>query len=498
MSRYVKYVLLGVVAGVLCLGGQRCAAADSAQPQLSLPPRISPDYAGLVVPTNIAPLNFKIEEPGTQYRVHIHGAKGAAIDLGGSSPLVKIPQAQWRQLLADNVGSSILYDISVCDSQSRWTQYQPLTNTVARDPIDGYLAYRIIKPLYNFYHRMGTYQRDLSTFEQMVVITNSSFSNGCINCHTFLNHSPKTMLFHARRVNSGNPMLLIQSNTVTTIMNTAGFLTWHPSGRLIAYSANKLSMIYHTIGETREVYDGKSDLGVYRVDENRVVVIPALARADRQETWPTWSPDGKYLYYCCGPVLPQERAREIRYDLMRIAYDIDKDTFGEPEMVISSEKIGLSCAEPRISPDGRYLLFCMCKATSFPLYEDSDLYLLELATGKIDHPNISSPAPEGWHCWSSNGHWVVFSSKRRDGLFTRPYFTWFDGQGNFSKPFILPQEDPEFYDSFINTYNLPEFIKEPITIPEAEIARAILAPKHVLHPGQSANGLKLAPSVADQ
>ena len=76
----------------------------------------------------------------------------------------------------------------------------------------------------------------------------------------------------------------------------------------------------------------------------------------------------------------------------------------------------------------------------------------------------------------------MFSSKRRDGLFTRPYFALMTEDGQFSKPFLLPQEDPEFYDSFMRTFNLPELIQGPVTVPTEELVRAIFRPRHELRP----------------
>jgi len=112
------------------------------------------------------------------------------------------------------------------------------------------------------------------------------------------------------------------------------------------------------------------------------------------------------------------------------------------------------------------------------------LYLLNLATNSNTprRLEINSAQADSWHCWSSNGRWVVFSSKRRDGLFTRPYLTHMDSTGNFSKPLLLPQKDPTFYDSFTRTYNLPELIQEPVTVSPAELARAALKPRVTLKP----------------
>ena len=65
---------------------------------------------------------------------------------------------------------------------------------------------------------------------------------------------------------------------------------------------------------------------------------------------------------------------------------------------------------------------------------------------------------ESYHSWSSNSRWIVFSSRRIDGLYTRPYFAYIDEEGNASKPFLLPQKDTDYYHRFMKSYNIPEFI----------------------------------------
>lgn len=59
---------------------------------------------------------------------------------------------------------------------------------------------------------------------------------------------------------------------------------------------------------------------------------------------------------------------------------------------------------------------------------------------------------------------MVFSSRRDDGLYTRPYFSYFDPSGKMHKPFILPQKDPGFYTDFMKTYNLPELITSKVEL----------------------------------
>jgi hypothetical protein len=458
------------------------------------PPRIYPDYAGIVLPPNIAPLNFRVEEPGTHYRVEIRPSSGESIVIASRSSTIQIPLKAWSTLLRAHAGEPLYWDISVQDAAKGWMRFQTITNQISREGVDDHLVYRLLKPLYNAYIHLGVYQRDLQTFEQRPVLENDKFGGDCLNCHTFLNHNPNRFALNIRSSNKLHPMLLTESNSVARVDKTMGYLSWHPSGRLLAFSANKLSLFGHTRDETRDVYDAKSDLGIFRVDSNTVVYPPAISTTNWNETWPEWSPDGRYLYFSRAAPLPIERYRQIKYDIVRVSYDIDRDVWGEPEMMVSAQETGLSACQPKVSPDGRLLVFCLCKWGNFPVYQvSSDLYCLDLTLNPqpstLSFPPrpsplsaINSDQAESWHCWSSNGRWLVFSSKRLDGLFARPFFSYVDAQGQFHKPFLLPQQDPAFYESCLKTFNVPQLVDGPIVVKEHDLAQAILRPQKILSP----------------
>jgi hypothetical protein len=479
-------------ASTLCAASAATAATDA----IARPPQLSPDYSGIVIPPNIAPLNFVIEETNlTRYAVRVVPTAGSPIEIAGKGKSVSIPMHRWKSLLQANMGKPLYLDVRVQRTNGTWTSFARVTNTVSSDPMDPYLVYRLLRPVYNLYGPIGIYQRTLASFEERPLLENRNLEQGCLNCHTFLAHNPDTMALHIRNKEVGNPMLLIRSNEVTRVDKTSGYISWHPTGRLLAFSVNKFALLFHTTGETRDLYDAASDLGILRIDSNVVVTPPPIAKPDRLETWPSWAPDGKHLYFCSAPNLKIERLKQIRYDLMRVSYDIDHDRWGEPETIVSARDTRLSAAQPRISPDGRWLLFCLAPNGNFPAYQaGSDLYMVDLSAGakgpdtsgqprwpmrRLDE--INSDLSDSWHCWSSNGRWMVFSSKRRDGLFTRPYLSHFEN-GHFSKPVLLPQEDPEFYDSFVRTYNLPEFVQKPVPVSSAELTRAVFKPKQTLKP----------------
>ena len=86
---------------------------------------------------------------------------------------------------------------------------------------------------------------------------------------------------------------------------------------------------------------------------------------------------------------------------------------------------------------------------------------------------INSKDVESYHSWSSNGRWILYTSRRDDGGYTRLYIAYFDKNGRAHKPFILPQKDPYFYDDYYKSYNVPEYMLEPVTITPQEFARHI-------------------------
>lgn len=178
--------------------------------------------------------------------------------------------------------------------------------------------------------------------------------------------------------------------------------------------------------------------------------------------------------------MPPDNYDKVKYDLMRISYDITTDKWGQLETVLGAGETGKSILLPRISPDGRFLLFCMCDYGCFPaLQPSSDLYLMDLNTSQYRKLPVNSELSESWHSWSSNSRWIAFSSKRDDGIFTRLYLCYIDSQGNAQKPFVVPQKDPAYYDSLRQMYNVPELITGPVKVSSRALVKAARSSKAI-------------------
>jgi len=481
MKRRLIKCLVWTCAVVLSLGSLSCSSRDpEITTELPYEPNISPDYAGIVLPPNIAPLNFAVLEQGKAFRVDIHCTGDAPIQLANASGHMRIPLKRWRQLLGKHQGQALYFDVTVQGEDGAWRKYKRISNTIARHPIDSTLVYRFMKPIYNWWKDIGIYQRQLASFNTACVLEGKSFGQGCLNCHSFVGNASKTMTIGLRSKTYGSHTLLARGKDVDSIGAKWGYTAWHPSGKLATYSINKVRQFFHAGGmEVRDVVDLDSALACYYVADGRVLSPPALADKKRLETYPTWSPDGRSLYFCSAPILwegdtvPPKDYDRVRYDLRRISYDPATDQWGDVETVLAADDTGLSILLPRISPDGRFLLFCMCPYGCFPIYQPgSDLYLMDLSTGAYQKLAINSRYSESWHSWSSNSHWMAFSSKRHGGLFTRTYFSYVDETGHAHKPFILPQKDPVAYDAMMQTFSVPELVTAPIKAGPASLARA--------------------------
>lgn len=444
--------------------------------------KIFPEYYELTLPPNIAPLNFVIREPGSKFRVEIRAGASKPILIRQASSGIKIPLNEWQVLLSENQDETLRVDIWSYNN-GQWLKYKRIEHHIAREKIDPYLAYRLVHAVYLKWHKMGIYQRNLSTFEETPLIENSSTGHGCMNCHSFSNNDPSKMLIHFRILNAGtllwNEGQLSKVDTRTPASLSAGiYPAWHPGGKHIAFSTGQISPHLTTRSDkVVDVADRKSDLVIYDVDQNEVLSSPVVSTR-RRENMPVWSPDGRLLYYLSAPEAMAGDEKSLlhsRYSLMCVPYSVNLNKWGEPEMVLNADSLGKSISMPAISPDGKYMVCSMSDYGYFTIFhKESDLYCIDLATREHRKLDLNSKSAESFSSWSSNGRWIVFSSKRLDDVFSRPYIAYFDENGKSHKPFVLPQKDPEMYDMLLANYNLPKMITGKIEVRAEDIQARVL------------------------
>lgn len=449
---------------------------------------IYPDYTNITVPFNIAPLNFEIKEKADEFICEARSHKGEPLLCEGEKVQWNIEK--WKKLLEENKGDTLYIDVYV-NKQNCWYKYQTIKNFIAPEVIDSYISYRLIEPSYATYEYMTINQRNISNFDENVIFSNIPLSKNedgqCINCHSVQNYNKtKRSQFHVRQYKGGTVFITPQGikkvNLKTDYTISAGvYPAWHPTKNIIAYSVNNTHQSFYAKNRDKvEVFDTRSDLILYDVDKNEVRLI--ANDTTELETFPAWSPDGKYLYYSSAKYPDSLRSKDqivlktkdVHYNIYRKSFDQQTMQFGSAELVFDASAIKKSATFPRVSPDNRYLLFTLSDYGTFSIWHrSSDLQMIDLSTGLLlGMKEINSPNVESYHSWSSNGAWIVFSSRRDDGSYTRPYISYFK-KGKAGKPFILPQKDPDLYKTLFKSYNIPEFMVEPVTATQHDLMNAV-------------------------
>lgn len=488
MNRFINVIIISVTVLLICGCKPDIDKIRTECVTVNIIPPIRPDYSGIKIPTNIAPLNFSVQDSCKSCIVEISSVNGEPIVVRGDRNVVRIDPDKWKKLLQENAGKPLSIKVYTEDKSGHWKKYSDIQNAIASEPVDRYCTYRLLNIQYNFWNDLRECQRNLTSFEEKELVNtqnyhvNSVFETKCINCHMPYKNNPDRFVLQIRSLKSGAETIIADGDSINVLSSKLGYPAWHPGGQFIAFSAYNVQQYFHSVGcQFIDVYDNSSDILIYDDTHRKILSLPLLSQKDMLETWPVWSADGRYLYYCSSAVPwpdpdrePPENFNKTRYNLMRISFDTVSRSFGEIDTVLSSSVTGMSITQPKISPDNRFCIFCMQDYGAYPHANvTSDLYIMDLKKMQYRKMPVNSEYSESWHTWSKNSRWVLFSSKRGGGILTRLYICHIDSLGNASKPFILPQENPDFYSSFVKCYNVPEFADEPVKYSERQMANAI-------------------------
>ena len=440
-------------------------------------PNIYPDYIDVTIPENIAPLNFLLRD-SVEKTVATFEGKEASLTIFGKQK-IQIPEKKWHDLLSS--GEQTISVTVSCLTNGRWTQYKPFSWSVKPDKIDGFLSYRLIEPGYEVWNKIQLVERNIQTFDERVLADNNLTEGSCMNCHIYGNQDPNLSMFHLRGAKGGT---ILNRNGELRKINTrnnemianATYGNIHPSGRYGVFSSNVVIPEFHTYRSERlEVYDKASDLIVIDFDENKVSTQPFLSDTAAFETFPVFSADGKSIFYCAAPYKPvPDSIRTLRYSILRVAFNPETGELGtKADTIWNAEKHKGSVSHLKTSPDDKYLLYTVADYGTFPIWHrEAELQMINLETGEIDKlEEVNGPNSDTYHSWSSNSRWFVFASKRDNGIYGKPYFSYVDENGKAHKPFVLPQKDPAKYDFMLKSFNIPELSKGQVPFDAMDIEK---------------------------
>lgn len=441
-----------------------------------------PDYKDVAIPCNIAPLNFIVQTPNEECRVCVTSPFSEQLIVkSDENGKVVFPMQSWKSMLAANKDTILEVDVYVKNGE--WSRLKPFYWFVKSDSIDPYMTCRLIEPSYRGHADLNIIMFDLEHNREHVVASNKKVrpepfpldGNSCLNCHSQQRNGSGNGSFCFRGKNGG---LVVTYNGKTKIVNTkvgdmytsTMYESWHPFLPYIAFSINEVGQSFPAVESSSkaEIIDSRSDIVLYDIEKDEISYIQKTP--NRMETFPCWSHDGKFLYFAATDSSLQHptRYKQLKYDIYRISFDSDSLKWGTAERVVDMSSKGLSANYPQPSPDGRFLLYAVSLYGSSPYrHADCDVYSLDLATGLSSPVTPLNDGKASDYCrgWSSNGKWVLISSRREDGNYARSYFSYCGAEGKFCKPFQMPHEDPIYDKELLKSYNCSQFasVVSPLT-----------------------------------
>lgn len=244
-----------------------------------------------------------------------------------------------------------------------------------------------------------------------------------------------------------------------------------PDGRYVISTVQDRAVFVATPGIefSQLFFPIKGILAVYDTQTGHFSALPGADDPEYVQSNPTWSPDGQYVVFARAKAYRKpaiENARGIlldehdvpefiednepfKFDLYRVPFNEGRGGVAEP--VEGASHNGMSNYFAKFSPDGKWIVFC--KAENYMLLmPDSELYIIPAEGGEARRLRANTPRMNSWHSFSSNGRWLVFSSKANTP-YTQLFLTHIDEEGHSTPPVVL--------DRFTGTYgaaNIPEFV----------------------------------------
>jgi tetratricopeptide (TPR) repeat protein len=230
-------------------------------------------------------------------------------------------------------------------------------------------------------------------------------------------------------------------------------------------------------------YPTRGILAVYNRATGLREPLPGADDPKYVQTDGVWSPNGKFIVfaradakdpYTDGQELPTHandpNEVQIQYSLYRIPFNGGKG--GQPEPILGAANNGMSNNFPKVSPDGRWIVFVKCRNGQL-MRPDSQLYIVPVSGGVARRMRCNTALMNSWHSFSPNGRWLVFSSKSRS-VYTQMYLTHIDEKGQDSPPIYIDNSTASN-----RAVNLPEFVNikpdqmESIDVPASDLYRII-------------------------
>jgi len=384
--------------------------------------------------------------------------------------------------------------------------------TTLEDPVGAPIFYRdvplapsvtrkgVIAPLGEYAVTLiGWRLRDLSKPESRLLLTDVPT---CTNCHSF-SADGQTLGMDLNGPQGDRGAYIVAPLAKETVIQETDVISWNsfpdkpkdkktigflsrmsPDGQYSVTTLNEEVYVCNFLDYRflQVFFPTRGILGVYSRSTDEIKALPGADDPKYVHCDPVWSPDGKFLVFARAEAkdpYPEdgtlaERANDpaetrIQYDLYRIPFDGGQG--GKPEPIAGASQNGMSNTFPKVSPDGKWIVFVKCRNGQL-MRPDSTLWIVPTSGGTARRMRCNTSRMNSWHSFSPNGRWMVFSSKANTP-YTQMFLTHIDENGDDSPPILVPNST-----AANRAVNLPEFLNRPY---EELLSIRVPALEHLQH-----------------
>src|SRR5579872_3408242 len=239
----------------------------------------------------------------------------------------------------------------------------------------------------------------------------------------------------------------------------------NPGSHIKDFDSRFYNGFYRDYGFGQVFFPTKGILAWYSKQSHKLKPLPGADDPAYVQAAAFWSPDGKYLIFSRAAAKePHHDAQamaqyanspdetQIQYDLYRIPFNEGQG--GKPERIEGASQNGMSNNFPKVSPDGRWIVFVQNR-NGLLMRPDSQLYIVPFKGGTPRRLDCNFSRMNSWHTFSPNGRWLAFSSKGRS-LYTQLFLTHIDENGQDSPAILI-----ENATAANRGVNIPEFVNIP-------------------------------------
>jgi len=403
--------------------------------------------------------------------------------------------ATWQTIKRHSVASGATVTITGLQAVSRGQ----VAIRTSQDPVGAPIFYRdvplmpselekgVIKPLAAAAVPLVAWRiRNVGEARSRVVMDNLPV---CANCHSF-SADGKTMGMDLDGLQGNRGMYILAPVARDMAIRKQDVIQWSspegrlkgnvrigfmsqvsPDGQYVVTTVNPGSPSNYYVANFKDYrflqvfYPTRGILGWYSRQTGVLRPLPGADDPRFVQLGAVWSPDGQYLVFARAraadpnpPGVPlaafanDPNELQIQYDLYRIPFRDGQG--GVPEPIAGASRNGMSNTFPKVSPDGRWIVFVQCRNGEL-MRPDSQLYIVPAAGGQPRRMRANTSRMNSWHSFSPNGRWLVFSSKARSP-YTQMYLTHIDPDGADSPPILIDDAT-----AANRAVNIPEFANVP-------------------------------------